>query len=274
MKKTKTRSGYQATKEVSELRKRVAELEDWKAEHISIEASLRESECMFRDLVEKAVVGVYVIQDGRLSYVNPAVADMFGYDVSELSGKHAKLPVFAEDWPTVEENLRKRLAGEVDTINYPFRGVRKDGTVIWMEAFGSTMVYKDRQAVIGTVTDITGSVRTESELLLDRRRFEILSEHSPYGLAMISKEGKFKYVNPKFKEIFGYDLRDIQNGSQWFNMVFPSPSERRTAISCWLKDLGKSGPGMPRRRTLEIVARTDSKRWSASCRYNWTMETI
>ena len=260
MKITKARSGDQVAKEVSELRKRVAELEERKAEHVPIEASPGESEHLFRMLVERAAVGVYVIQNGRLIYVNQASVDILGYDVSELSGKSAKFPIFAEDWPMIEENLNKRLSGEVDTINYQFRGIRKDGTVIWLEVYGSTMVYKDRQSVIGTVTDITDRVQAERELLLERQRFEILSEHAPYGLAMISDEGEFKYVNPKFKELFGYDLQDIPNGKQWFNMLFPSPSERRTAISAWLSDMDKSRPGEPRPRTFEIVCKDGLKK--------------
>src|SRR5271157_172960 len=260
MKKTKTSSGDHLIKKASERRKRVAELEERKAEHVSIEDSLGESEHLFRMLIERAVVGVYVIQDGRLMYVNQALADILGYDVSELSGKSAKIPIFSEDWPMIEENLNKRLSGEVDTINYQFRGIRKDGTVIWLEVYGSTMVYKDRQSVIGTVTDITDRVQAERELLLERQRFEILSEHAPYGLAMISDEGEFKYVNPKFKELFGYDLQDIPNGKQWFNMLFPSPSERRTAISAWLSDMDKSRPGEPRPRTFEIVCKNGLKK--------------
>ncbi|MGO9571378.1 MAG: PAS domain S-box protein [Desulfomonilaceae bacterium] len=260
MKRTKTRSEDQLIKEVCDLSKRVAELQDWKAEHVSIEESLRESESLFRTLVEKAAVGVYLIQNSRVEYVNQAAADIFGCDVSELSGKRSKLPIFADDWPTVEENLRKRVTGEVDTINYQFRGVRRDGVIVWLEAFGSSMEYKGRPAVIGTLTDITDRVHAERESRLQRQRFEILSEHAPYGLAMVSKDGEFKYVNPKFKEIFGYDLQDILNGRQWFNMAFPDPIERHTAISAWIEDIEKSGSGDTRTRTFRVTCKDGSEK--------------
>ena len=43
------------------------------------EQSLRESENRFRVLSENAFVGIYIIQDGRLSYVNSTLAKIFGY---------------------------------------------------------------------------------------------------------------------------------------------------------------------------------------------------
>ena len=258
--KAKTTPEDELNKEVCELRKRVAELEDWKARHTLIEDSLRESENLFHRLVEKATAGVYVIQDGKIEYVNPAAEYTFGYEVSELSGKSSKFPIFPEDWPLVEENSRRRLSGEVEAIKYQFRGVRKDGAVIWLETFGSVMEYQGRPAIIGTLTDITDRVQTERDLRLERQRFQVLSEHAPHGLAMISKEGEFNYVNPRFKELFGYGLQDIPVGIQWFNMAFPDLTEKPATICTWLKELEECEPEMPMSREFDITGKDGLKK--------------
>lgn len=52
-----------------------------------MEKSLQESENKFRDLAEKSVVGIYLIQDEKFSYVNPMLAKIFGYTVGELIEK-------------------------------------------------------------------------------------------------------------------------------------------------------------------------------------------
>ena len=49
----------------------------------------------------------------------------------------------------------------------------------------------------------------------EKQRFQRLAENSPFGTVMIDPDGSFSYVNPKFKEIFGYDLNDVRNGREW-----------------------------------------------------------
>ena len=51
------------------------------------ERALRESENKFRDLAEKSVVGIYLIQDNVFKYVNPRFAEIHGYAPEEFIGK-------------------------------------------------------------------------------------------------------------------------------------------------------------------------------------------
>ena len=56
-------------------------------ERKQMEEALRESENKFRDLVEKSIVGVYLIQDKLFKYVNTRFAEIHGYTVEELVDK-------------------------------------------------------------------------------------------------------------------------------------------------------------------------------------------
>ena len=78
--------------------------------------------------------------------------------------------------------------------------------------------------------------RVERELSIERARFQTLAEHAPFGMVMVDKAGSFRYVNPKFEELFGYDLKDIPDGRAWFRKAFPDPQYRQQVISQWLKD--------------------------------------
>ena len=49
------------------------------AELARAEENLLETKELFRLLAESALTGVYLIQDDRFRYVNPAAAKMFGY---------------------------------------------------------------------------------------------------------------------------------------------------------------------------------------------------
>lgn len=130
-----------------------------------IEEALRESEELFRTLAEYSLVGVYLIQNGVFKYVNPRLAEIFGYSVEELVNKRGPRDLtYPEDWPTVRENLQKRIKGEVTAICYDFRGVKKNGEVFYVEVYGARVMYRGMPAVIGTLLDITDRKLAEEKI--------------------------------------------------------------------------------------------------------------
>jgi len=130
-----------------------------------MEEALKESETKFRSLVEESLVGVYIIQDQIFKYLNPKLAEIFGYEAAELLDRKGPVDlVLPDDWPMVEENLRRRQAGEIKSLNYAFRGVTRGHEVIHLEVFGSLTVYHGRPAVIGTMLDVTDRKRAEEAL--------------------------------------------------------------------------------------------------------------
>lgn len=119
-------------------------------------ASLREAESMFRGLAENSIVGVYVAQNDRFIFANNILAEMFNYDRKTLLNEISLLDLFVEtDRPLVEENIRQREAGEVDSVIYQAQGLRQNGDVIDIEVFGSKMDIGGSTATLGVMLDIT-----------------------------------------------------------------------------------------------------------------------
>jgi len=117
--------------------------------------SLRESEAMFRSLVENSLVGVYIIQNGRLVYFNPRFAAIFGYSREELENVELKDTIAPASRELVMENIRKRLDKEVESIHYRFRGLKADGTEFDVEVYGTVTDYGGRPAIIGTLLEVS-----------------------------------------------------------------------------------------------------------------------
>ena len=46
----------------------------------------------------------------------------------------------------------------------------------------------------------------------------------------------FEYLNPKFKEIFGYTMEDLPHKQAWLEKAYPDPQYRRQVFSVWKKD--------------------------------------
>jgi len=123
-------------------------------ERLHNDAALRESEARFRKLVENSIVGVVLVQDRRFVYVNPTYAGIIGYTPEELKGDVDVLSlVHPEDRPLVEENIRKRIDGEVESIRYSFRMLRKDGTPVEVEVHGARTEHEGRPAVVAVMTE-------------------------------------------------------------------------------------------------------------------------
>ncbi len=137
---------------------------------------LRESETRYRALVEQSLVGVYVVTGDTLIYMNQAGAEIFGYRPGEIAQLRLIELVHPEDRALVTGNVRARIRGDVDTLRYTFRGLRKDGTTIYCEVFGRRISFEGQPAVLGTLIDITDRVRGETELRRLNRALRVLSE--------------------------------------------------------------------------------------------------
>ena len=188
------------------------------------EVALKEAETKFRSLVEESLVGVYIVQDGLFRYVNPKMAQIFGYAASELVDRKGPVHlVLPEDWPTVEENLRRKLVGELPSINYQFRGVTRSHAAIDLEVFGNQTVYQGKPAVIGTLLDVTARTLADEQIhqlayydpltKLPNRR--LLLDRLNQGLAQAKRGGRllalmfldldnFKLIN----DTLGHDAGD------------------------------------------------------------------
>jgi diguanylate cyclase (GGDEF)-like protein/PAS domain S-box-containing protein len=143
---------------------------------------------MFRALVEESLTGVYLIQAERLVYCNPRLAEIFGYSRQEMLGLGTVLDLVDPiDRDLVSDKLRQRLAGEIDSVEYVIRGVRKDGRGIFVESRSVRTMMEEKPAVMGSMVDITERKHLEEALrslsltdeltgLYNRRGFSTLAE--------------------------------------------------------------------------------------------------
>jgi PAS domain S-box-containing protein len=95
----------------------------------------------------------------------------------------------------------------------------------------------------------------QEEVFKYTRQLQTLSENAPFGMVMIDKDGTFKYINPKFRELFGYDLNDVPNGKTWFRKAYPDPTYRHHVISTWIDDLEGFKSGEKRPRTFTVTCK-------------------
>jgi len=128
------------------------------------EQALRMASEQFRALVEQSIAGIYIIQDGKFAYANPRFAEIFGFEsVDEVMRRDPLSLVAEQDRRIVAENLRLRLEGNLQTLNYSFSAVRKDGSTIEVGLHSARATYEGRPAIMGLMQDISEKKRAEEQ---------------------------------------------------------------------------------------------------------------
>jgi PAS domain S-box-containing protein len=133
-------------------------------QRLHIERSLAESEEKFRGLVEQSIAGIAIVDEGRFNYINPRLAEIYGYTLEELIGQPMSMVLAAEDQARVAEYVRQRIAGDERSIQYTATARRKDGSLITIGVHGTRAIIEGRPMIIGLVQDISEKKRAEEAI--------------------------------------------------------------------------------------------------------------
>ena len=175
----------------------------------SASKGLHDTEQLFRALADASPVGVYLIQDGILKYVNKKSADILGYRIDEMIEKiQLRNIVPAEDLPRAMETIKKRLTGESMTTFYQGAFIRKDTTRVQVEVYGSRIIYGGKPAVIGSLLDVTPRKHKEEQLKESEEKFRMFSEASPIGIYIV-QDGIIRYINRMAAKLSGYSVEEV-----------------------------------------------------------------
>ncbi len=225
------------------------------------EEALAESEQRYRTAIEYSNDPVAIIRRDKIQYVNGRFVEIFGYDRrEEVIGQSVSLLVHPDDREMVMGINQRRQRGEPVPSRYEYKGITKDGKIIYIEVSAASIHYRGEPENLVYLRDITERKVAEERLRDERNRFRTLSENAPFGIIMIDKEGVFEYINPKFRELFGYSLDEIPNSLQWFRKAFPDPKARKEVISTWLDYLGSTKAGEKVPRTLSATCKDGTEK--------------
>jgi PAS domain S-box-containing protein len=130
------------------------------------EDAIRQSEERFRRLVQDSLQGIMIHRAGTPVFANQAYAEMYGYDTPEdiLRVENIFQEIIApEDRDRLYHYFQCRSRGEPAPTHYTCRGVRRDGTYIWVENLITVVQWEGDIAIQCSVVDITDRKRAEDE---------------------------------------------------------------------------------------------------------------
>ncbi|MDB5022455.1 MAG: domain S-box protein [Mucilaginibacter sp.] len=176
-----------------------------------METELKEAELKFRTIAEKSMVGVYMVQNGRFIYVNPRFAEVFGYRPEELINTVPVEAIIDESYRHITtENIRKRMTGEVESINYEIIGLKKDGSANWVEFYGSRAIIAGEPVIMGSMIDITERKHAEELILNEKILSDTIINSLPGVFYLRDANGKYLRWNTSFEIVTGYTAKEIE----------------------------------------------------------------
>ena len=212
------KSKKQLISELVELRQRIAQLGATKA--TPLEEALRESEARYKLLTEKSVLGLYIIQDSRMAYVNPSLARIFGYEPEEIIGKlRPEDLIHPDDIQVVMQRLHERLDGKIERSNVAYRAVKKDGSPIYIEVYGVLTEFQGGPAVMGTLIDITKRRKAEESQRESEEQLRNLVEQSPVAIMTMTTDGQVNRVNASYMKLWDIGQESVSQVYERFNLL-------------------------------------------------------
>ncbi len=228
------------------------------------EMKLKDRENFFSGILNDLHSFVAVLKPtGEIIFINNTPLELAGKKLDDLKGK-----IFYEtSWWNYSDEIKSLLRNDIEecaagnSIDHQIQINTLNG-LVWIDFSMHPVfdLYGNVKYVVPEGRDISNIKNAKKALHKEKNRFMGLSENAPFGMVLIDRKGNYKYINPKFHELFGYDLDEIPNGKEWFKKAFPDIQKRHEAIITWKNDFKDALPGEKRPRTYEIASKSGEKK--------------
>ena len=132
---------------------------------------IERSERIHRNIVENALAGIYILQDGAFRLVNPTLGEIFGCSAESLLGLPFWQLVKPDDMQCVSR-LERYWQSNVPV--YESKVQRKDGTCCWIEFRTVPIEHEGKRAILGNLLDITARKELEIGIMQANRELAAL----------------------------------------------------------------------------------------------------
>ncbi len=215
-------------RELGDLRRLIAELEEEELRRATTERELAASEKRYRSIFELSPETIVMLdRTGTVLDINERVHDLVGYAPKEIIGKRLiALPFLTrESKLTAIARFAKRMSGR-KVGPYELKFVTKDGDYV-IGLVQATPIKDEEGSIDGDlvmVSDITTRKYAEERRLHDRGLYKGIADNTQDGLVVIIG-GKITYVNDRVKQILGYSKSELE-GMSGLDLAPPEEHDR------------------------------------------------
>jgi PAS domain S-box-containing protein len=205
-----------------------------------------ESDEIFSSVCEKSPVGMMVVQNGNVVYINDRLSDIVGYSAEEIYRWKLDDGLNIVH-PEEREKFRERYYRQFDHNNVVMknqvRGIRKDGQIFWMEVTSREITFRNRFATLLNYVDITEIKKKEHTLRESAESYRILFNKfsEPLIVHSLDKDNhpkKIMDVNAIAADMLGYEVDELIG----VDPIHLFKKNQRKKLMNFYSELSKSNP--------------------------------
>lgn len=130
----------------------LAQAIEQEAEHWITKKRAKSIEKKYRNLTERAPIGIFLVEGGVFRYVNPKFCSIFECDRDEMAGSDYLEFFVSEDRDSVKNTVAETIEGE-EPSHHHFKGLKSSGESIKLEVILIPNIYHENPAVQGIIIE-------------------------------------------------------------------------------------------------------------------------
>ena len=167
---------------------------------------LKASENKYRQLIEKSLQGIVILQGLKIVYVNPAFEKMCGYTYEELLSLNLRQILrlaHKEDRKKMWINYLQRIKGVKVLPHYKFRIICKNGKTKVLDVYANLSEFQGKPAVQAFLLDVSAEIEAKEALSKSEQNYRFLIENQTDFLIEMDNKFGFTFVSPSYAKLIG-----------------------------------------------------------------------
>jgi len=196
-----------------------------------VQHKLKESEEKYRTITEQSLMGIIIIQNGRVIYANEAESSIMEYSIPEIMewGQEDLLKhIHPDDIAKAINRSRKKQQGQEVPPFFSYRIVTKSGIPKDVEVNTQDIEFNEKPAILTYVLDVT-------EKKVAEQKYESLINNLTDIILELDIKGIASYVSPQCYDILGYQPSEIIGKSA---LLFVHPEDTSVIAESMKKAFG------------------------------------
>ena len=172
-------------------------------------------EAAYHSLIDHSIIGMAIVQNGRIIFANQGLAVICGYsvdDLLQLTLDQFDGLIHEEDRGKVIEHMQERLAGREAPTVQKFKFIHKDGSIRWVETQSMRIEHDGAPAIQVSYRDATEEKAAEEQLARTHQEMRNLAVH----LLHVREEERRK-VAQEIHDQLGQTLAALKMDLHWLS---------------------------------------------------------
>jgi PAS domain S-box-containing protein/putative nucleotidyltransferase with HDIG domain len=168
------------------------------------DAALKAAEESKLQLIDAAADSIFVVQDWKMVYVNPAGAAVAGLSQKDMIGLSFQDFIHLDQREALTERYEGLLAGQLFSDFTTVKDIDARGETRWAEIREIPYSWQGRPAVMSLAHDITDRMRADEERKEREERFRSIIDNAWDGITILDENYSVIFESPSLARISGY----------------------------------------------------------------------